>query len=685
MKLSCYSRLAILSIVLLLAPLAQAQSEQATKSWIYFTDKGPSALAKSSEAMQEAHNRLTARAVQRRLKVRSTQSLIDDGDLAIYPPYLDRLQKLGISPIYQSRWLNAVTAYLTPAQEKSLQNLSFISEITPVRTLAVPRPVPVPDVPVKAGKSAAAHRLDYGESRQQNEQINIPALHDVGISGDGVMVGLLDAGFSFGTHEAFDSLRVLGQYDFIFADSVTANEDIDHPAQHNHGTQVLSIIAGYAPGKLIGPAYKASYYLSKTEDLRSETPVEEDFWLAGIEWMEAQGIDVASSSLGYTFYDNPEDSHTYEKMDGRTTVVTRAAQMAVDRGVVVVNSAGNSGSSRTWPYMNAPSDGIDVIAAGALDANRVRASFSSIGPTYDGRIKPDVMAMGVAVRNIVVGTRDLYQNGNGTSYSCPLIAGVAALILSAHPDLTPLQINEALRLTASQAAQPDNENGYGTVDARAAATYWGPVFGPEFKMQRFAGNQAQLTAQCLLAANDQLEEMSLHWRLRGSDNFQPVVMVQRDLLTYQSVRFELPQAGVVEFYFSVDLARGDFQVPRSAPGALFELDASRLPIESGRLVPESFALAQNYPNPMSLAAPQTEIRLLLMQAARVELRVFNLLGQEVANLLDASLPAGIHRLAWDGRSASGGLIPAGIYFYRARFRAEGGQEFVKARKIVIVQ
>lgn len=685
MKKFWYSKLASFSIIFLLTPLAHAQPEQATKSWIYFTDKGPPALAKSSEVVREAHNRLTARAVQRRLKVRPPQSLIDDGDLAIHPPYLDRLKNLGIMPIYQSRWLNAVSAYLTPAQEKSLQNLSFINKITPVRRLAAPRPVLVPDVPAKAGKSAAAHRLDYGESRQQNEQINIPALHNVGIRGEGVMVGLLDTGFKFDTHEAFDSLRVLGQYDFIFADSATANENIDHPAQHNHGTQVLSIIAGYAPGKLIGPAYKASYYLSKTEDLRSETPVEEDFWLAGIEWMEAQGIDVASSSLGYTSYDNPADSHTYEKMDGRTTVVTRAAQMAVDRGVVVVNSAGNSGNSRTWPYVNAPSDGIDVIAAGALDAKGVRASFSSIGPTYDGRIKPDVMAMGVAVRNIVVGTRDLYQNGNGTSYSCPLIAGVAALILSAHPDLTPLQVNEALRLTASQAARPDNENGYGTVDARAAATYWGPVFGPDFRMQRLAGNQAYLTAQCLLAENDRLDSMTLHWRLRGSESFQPVVMVQRDSLSYQSVRFALPEAGVIEFYFTTGLARGDYQVPRSAPEAFFELDASRLPIEGGGPVPESFVLAQNYPNPLSLAAPQTEIRMELLQPAHVELRLFNLLGQEVASLLEASLPAGIHRLAWDGRSAGGGLIPTGIYFYRARFRAEEGQEVLKTRKIVIVQ
>src|SRR3972149_7654738 len=207
---------------------------------------------------------------------------------------------------------------------------------------------------------------------------------------------MLDAGFRWRSHNALDSLRVLAEYDFIFHDSVSANESNDVPDQDSHGTATLSTIGGFEPGQLIGPAYGASFILGKTEYIPTETQIEEDNWVAGIEWMESKGVDVVSSSLGYTTVDDGS-GYKYSRGDfnGRTAVTTKAAVMAARRGVVVVNSMGNSGNP--VGSIIAPADADSIIAAGAVNYSGVLASFSSVGPTNDGRIKPDVVGPGVSI------------------------------------------------------------------------------------------------------------------------------------------------------------------------------------------------------------------------------------------------------------------------------------------------
>lgn len=235
--------------------------------------------------------------------------------------------------------------------------------------------------------------------------------------------------------------------------------------------QVLSVLAGFAEGELVGPAYGAMFLLAKTEDTESETPVEEDNWAAAAEWAEAHGADIISSSLGYLDFDSPFADYSFEDMDGETAITTIAAQMAAERGVVVVVSAGNAGFDPEHNTLGAPADGELVLTIGAVNSFGARADFSSVGRTADGRIKPEVMAQGALVKTADPSTRDQYTFSNGTSFSCPLAAGVTALVLQAHPDWTVDRVRRALRSTADGRRKPNRLTGWGILDALKAVTF----------------------------------------------------------------------------------------------------------------------------------------------------------------------------------------------------------------------
>ena len=234
--------------------------------------------------------------------------------------------------------------------------------------------------------------LDYGTAYDQVAQLRVPELHERGLSGQGVVVAVFDSGFPALSHEVFAGTTILAERDFVNGfDSVRGSTQA-------HGTSTLSVLGGFREGQLIGPAYGASFLLAITEDARSETPVEEDNWVAAVEWAEALGADVISSSLGYLEFDLPFTSYTDRDMDGETAITTRAADSAAERGMVVVTSAGNGGFHPARNTLGAPADGKRVLAVGAVDRNGVRAPFSSVGPTADGRIKPDVAALGLGAK-----------------------------------------------------------------------------------------------------------------------------------------------------------------------------------------------------------------------------------------------------------------------------------------------
>ncbi|RME44227.1 MAG: hypothetical protein D6795_18230, partial [Deltaproteobacteria bacterium] len=348
---------------------------------------------------------------------------------------------------HESRWLNAISIEVAAERIPAIEALPFVDHTQPVaRYERVETSLSARPLESSPSLPPGTHTLDYGESFDQLAQIRIPEVHDCGVSGAGVIVGMLDTGFRWQSHPALSAIDVIAEYDFINDDPVTSNESGDPSGQDSHGTQTLSVIGGFLPGQLVGGAFSASFLLAKTEDTSQEVPIEEDHWVAGIEWLEANGADVVSSSLGYTAW------YDYSDMDGQTAVTTIAANTAWENGVVVVNSMGNYGN---FPgSIAAPADAFGVLSIGAVSLSGTLASFSSVGPTYDGRMKPDVVALGVS--DFVATASGGYGYSSGTSFSCPLIASAAALILSAHPDWTPDQVRDALHATADRADAPDN-------------------------------------------------------------------------------------------------------------------------------------------------------------------------------------------------------------------------------------
>jgi len=460
LKTKSFKILFILVFFGIIPSLVFGNSGETDKYWFFFTDKGPINLKKS---LARTGQSLLAKARSRRLKVKPADALVDYTDLPVYNEYIQELKKSGITPVNQSKWLNAVSAYVTPEQVALCNNLNFILKIQKVLK-GKRKPLDVQPHIFKGAQSFENFSVNYGSSFIQNDLIRIPEVHSMGYHGQGVIIAILDTGFHL-EHIAFSNLNVIAAYDFINKDGNVDNEENqDVTSQNIHGTIILSLLAGYAPGNLIGAAYDADYLLAKTEDVRSETSVEEDYWIAAAEWADSLGADVMSTSLGYT------DWYTNADMNGTTAPVTIAADLAVEKGILVVTSAGNDGNNK-WRIIGAPADGKDVISVGAVDKNGIIAEFSSRGPTADGRIKPEVVAMGVNDYGVAMNSVE-YVSVTGTSAACPLVAGVAALILEAHPQLNPNQVREAMLKTASRSYSIDNTYGYGIVNAVDAVRYW---------------------------------------------------------------------------------------------------------------------------------------------------------------------------------------------------------------------
>lgn len=447
------------------------KGENATvKAWIYFADKGVQVESK----LAAAETNLTPHALKRRLRNRGAGNLVDFKDIPVNREYFQEIKTKVLKIRHKSRWLNAVSVETNGKELTEIENFSFVKKIDIVREGKGVEPLQKEEVPMGSQQPSGA-QLNYGPSFDQNNQINTVALHNMGYDGSGVLVCMLDAGFNNLQHEALTHLNILHTWDFVNGDSVVSDE----PGQMGsgyHGTYTLSALAGYKEGQLIGPAYSADFILAKTENTDWEHNIEEDHWVAGAEWADSLGADIISSSLGYRDFDPGQISYTWQDLDGNTAVSTIGADIAARRGILVVNSAGNEGPA-TPPQNSliAPSDGDSVACIGAVSSSGSRASFSSMGPTADGRIKPDIMARGVSVVSASSYNPTGYTGVSGTSLSCPLVAGAAALVLQVNPTWTNMEILEALKNTADNASSPNNSYGWGVIDAYAAAFYSPPT------------------------------------------------------------------------------------------------------------------------------------------------------------------------------------------------------------------
>ncbi len=412
---------------------------------------------------------LTPRALARRAALRTAPGLIDARDLPIAAARLTALNNTGATIRVQSRWLNAVSVSATDAQLRAIERLPFVRAITPLHTSH--RIDVVCEEPIEPQGGVAA--LNYGYMTDQLMQITVPSMHTRGYHGEGMIIGILDTGFNR-VHEAFHSvehpLDVIAEWDFVSNDGNTGIEEGDYPEQHKHGTWILGTMAAYVPGTAIGSAFAAKFVLAKTEVYETETVVEEDYYVAGLEFIEANGADLATSSLGYIDWYTPED------LDGVTAITTRAVNIATANGLVCLTAAGNAGHDANPATLTiiAPADALEVITCGAAGGDGVIAGFSSDGPSFDGRVKPEVLARGIGVASVHSTNATGYQGVSGTSLSTPLVAGATALLMQARTDLTVTGVRDALTTTANDFAatgltDPLFIRGYGMISTLAAA------------------------------------------------------------------------------------------------------------------------------------------------------------------------------------------------------------------------
>jgi hypothetical protein len=429
--------------------LVLAQSEDA---WIYFNEK-PNAQAYLNQPLLMLSQRSIERRLHHNIEINFT-------DVPIHQPYVSIIDEMeNISVLAHSKWFNCVFVRGDLTNIQSAINLPFVSHIKYANKSLNGF---TSDSIIVYDKALVNNKYEYLSTRNYGlaqTQINIhqgQLLHEAGFKGNNKIIAVLDSGF-LGVNTAtnfqhlFTENRILGGYNFV--------DRNDNPySNHHHGTLVLSTMAINLENEFVGTAPEASYYLFVTEDINSETALEEALWVEAAERADALGVDIINTSLGYNTYDNANHSYTYEDMDGQTTFISKGSNMAFNKGIFCVTSAGNAGSS-AWQYITAPADAINTLSVGAINSDLNYVNFSSIGPTSDGRVKPDVMALGRF--SSVMNVSGEFITTNGTSFSAPITAGLVASLWQALPHLKNNELLQLIKENSSLFQNPTYQMGYG--------------------------------------------------------------------------------------------------------------------------------------------------------------------------------------------------------------------------------
>jgi subtilisin family serine protease len=441
-------------LTLALCLLAATGINAQTKYWVKFKDKNGSPYTISNPSAF-----LSVKSITRR----SAHNInIDLSDIPVNQTYINQVNATGAIVFQRSKWFNAAIVIInSPAELNAVNSLNCVLSSAPVSRYHYTRNEEILPAVSQVKKSAAstASAYSYGPSVTQVSQINLDCMHNMGFRGQNMTIAVIDDGFnSVDSNPVFDSLfnegRVLGTRDIVAGNTSVYEDD-------SHGAMVLSIMAGNSPGNLIGTAPKANYYLLRSEDVGSEKIIEENNWVVAAELADSLGVDIITTSLGYNTFDNAAQNHTYADLNGRTSVASIGSTMAARKGIFLLNASGNEGQSG-WHYIGVPADADSILTIGSVNGSGIHSGFSSVGPTADGRIKPDVSTMGEGT--YVCQPSGAFVSGNGTSFACPVMAGAVACLWQAHPDKSNMQVLTAIRNTASMHTNPNNNDGWGIPD-----------------------------------------------------------------------------------------------------------------------------------------------------------------------------------------------------------------------------
>lgn len=454
--------------VLTLLFLAESSEAQLTRYLVKLKHKGGTPFTLANPLAY-----LSQRAIDRRTRYNIAT---DSTDLPVNPSFISQIAAIpNVTVLNISKWLNQLTIQTTDANAiTAITNLPFVQSTSGIaaRMANTIRPLADKFNLEKESSIAASARVtgieadyfNYGAS--SFTEINLHQgqfLHNIGLRGQTMQIAMLDGGFfNYLTLDAMDSAvtngQVLGTWDFV---SNNSNVNDDHP----HGMECLSTIVANIPGVFIGKAPKANFYLYRTEDTNSEYPIEEHNMVCGMERADSAGADVISASLGYFEFDDPSLNYTYADMNGNTTISARGADLAAKKGILFFNAAGNEGNG-SWHYIITPADADSVVAVGAVGINGFAGSFTSLGPSSDGQVKPDVASIGVSAR--IQGTGNTVVTGNGTSFACPNMAGLGTCLWQGFPEFNNMRIVRALREAGSRATNPNDSIGYGIPNMKKA-------------------------------------------------------------------------------------------------------------------------------------------------------------------------------------------------------------------------
>jgi len=593
--------------------------------WVYLSDKGEPDAVGLERLIAAAAGRVTPASRARRLRGQPGPFQADESDVPVFPRYVRDIERAGARVRFVSRWLNAVSVDVDEAGLNAIAALSFVSWITPVGRI----------------EAQLIEPTSYGVSLTQNQGIYSVAAHDSGYSGAGVVVAILDTGFRK-DHLAVSQLKRIAEWDFVQSDGETANQTGEDPHQWDHGTGIWSILGGYFPGTLIGPAFNAAFVLAKTHDIGHSTKLDEDRWIAAAQWADSIGVDIVQSSM---VINDP-----YIKLDGKTTATARATNILSRHGILVVTAMGNTGPNLGTLWT--PSDCDSILAVGAVDQAGVITSFSSRGPTVDGRGKPDVVAQGQ--NTIWANAASTTSTGSvpGTSLAAPLVSGSAALVLEAHPEWTAQQVRYAIKSTASHAGSPDS-NTYGWGIPNIVAAIYQSSLGPPIYPKPFWLKTP--------AKGSSVAASSVTFRWGRAVDFTP-----GDAVTYSLVVKTVSPSAVV---YTTTTADTFATMPGSlASGTAYEYNVTATDLASHArpaTEPYAFTTTGSPNNPPVVTAPPT------VAASEGTLASFSVSaadpdGPAIATLVAAPLPAGASFTA-NGDNTSGtfqwtpGFAQAGSY------------------------